>query len=430
MATVHYLYRSKKEKANLTLRLLYAYDKKNYSFFARTEIKMEKEYWEGDYKAEKINDLERLKKRNAERDKLESLEIYVLGELDKIKDQSKLSTEWLKDIIKEYHNPTPETPDEPEQPKAPSELIPFFEFYLSIRENSLSKNRKKKIGVTKRKLERYSKAKKTKLKISDINDNFLNSFLDYGKKEKYSKQTLKGDLSILKTLCRYALQHGIKISPQLDKLQIKAERNASPYLNIDEIKAISDLEITGYLANARDWLVISCYTGQRISDFMRFSSDMVVVDEADYFLEFEQQKTQKKMYIPFLHEALAVYKANGNKFPRAISHQKYNSYIKEVCKLAGINEPMTGNVRVSIAEDENNATKGDFRVIRKEVPKYELITSHIGRRSFATNYYGKLPTSDLILVTGHSGESQLLNYLQKTSTEEAKQVSKRFAKLR
>lgn len=427
MATVNYLYRSKKEKANLTLRLLYAYDKKNYSFFARTEIKMEKEYWEGDYKAEKINDLERLKKRNAERAKLENLEIYVLSELDKIKDQSKLSTDWLKGVIKEYHHPTPKKPD---QPKAPEELIPFFEFYLSIRGNSLSENRKKKIRVTKRKLERYIEAKKTKLKISDINDNFLNSFLDYGKKEKYSKQTLKGDLSILKTLCRYALQHGIEISPQLETLQIKAERNASPYLNFDEIKAISNLELTGYLANARDWLVISCYTGQRISDFMRFNSDMVVVDDGDYYLEFEQQKTGKKMYIPFLKEALAIYKANGNNFPRAISHQKYNVYIKEVCKLAGINEPMTGNVRVSIAEDESNATKNDYRIIRKEVPKHELITSHIGRRSFATNYYGKLPTSDLILVTGHSGESQLLNYLQKTSTEEARQVSKRFAKLR
>ena len=39
--------------------------------------------------------------------------------------------------------------------------------------------------------------------------------------------------------------------------------------------------------------------------------------------------------------------------------------------------------------------------------------THIGRMSFATNFYGKIKTSDIISVTGHSSESQLLTYINK-----------------
>jgi len=56
-------------------------------------------------------------------------------------------------------------------------------------------------------------------------------------------------------------------------------------------------------------------------------------------------------------------------------------------------------------------------------PKWELVTSHICRRSFATNYYGEIPTPLLISVTGHSTETQFLEYIGKTSTEQAIQLA-------
>jgi integrase len=51
---------------------------------------------------------------------------------------------------------------------------------------------------------------------------------------------------------------------------------------------------------------------------------------------------------------------------------------------------------------------------RKEIinaPKYELITSHTMRRSFATNYFGKIETPILMEITGHSRESTFLSYI-------------------
>ena len=58
--------------------------------------------------------------------------------------------------------------------------------------------------------------------------------------------------------------------------------------------------------------------------------------------------------------------------------------------------------------------------------KWELVTSHIGRRSFATNNYGRIPTSLLINVTGHSTETMFLEYIGKTVTEKAIQLAEYF----
>ena len=54
---------------------------------------------------------------------------------------------------------------------------------------------------------------------------------------------------------------------------------------------------------------------------------------------------------------------------------------------------------------------GVSKIVTK--PKYELIGSHIGRRSFATNYYGKIPTALIMSVTGHLTESSFLMYIDR-----------------
>jgi hypothetical protein len=50
----------------------------------------------------------------------------------------------------------------------------------------------------------------------------------------------------------------------------------------------------------------------------------------------------------------------------------------------------------------------------------------VGRRSFASNYYGKIPTTYLIFITGHSSEKMFLNYMGKSNKDLAVEVSKYF----
>lgn len=106
------------------------------------------------------------------------------------------------------------------------------------------------------------------------------------------------------------------------------------------------------------------------------------------------------------------------KFSRAISDQRYNEYIKEVCKLSKLTEKVQGGKQLE--------TENGIRKVTGVYPKWELVTSHIGRRSFATNFYGNIPTTYLIYITGHSSEAMFLNYIGKSNKDLAMEISKYF----
>jgi integrase len=106
-------------------------------------------------------------------------------------------------------------------------------------------------------------------------------------------------------------------------------------------------------------------------------------------------------------------KYNGE-FPKIISEQKLNKYIKIVCKEAGIVEMVNG-------------TKFDSTIkknVNKQYEKWELVSSRIGRRSFSSNNYGgAIPTSFLKYITGHSTEAMLLTYVGKSNKDIAMELA-------
>ncbi len=211
---------------------------------------------------------------------------------------------------------------------------------------------------------------------------------------------------------------------ELDSLKLPKEKIDNIYLSLEEIELIENAEIEQpHLINATQWLIISCFTGQRISDFMRFTKEMIRIEKGKSLIEFEQQKTGKLMTIPIHAKVQQILDKNKGEFPHRISDQRYNDYIKEVCKIAGIDEEIKGKKQLNISQ-ENNIQK--IRRVEGVYPKYELVTSHIGRRSFATNYYGDIPTSYLIYVTGHSSEIMFLNYIGKSNKDMALELTKYF----
>ena len=82
-------------------------------------------------------------------------------------------------------------------------------------------------------------------------------------------------------------------------------------------------------------------------------------------------------------------------------YEVFNKQIKALCRMARIDGLVSG-------------FKNNPKTRRKEIvnaPKYEFVTSHIMRRSFASNYYGKIETPLLMNITGHSKESTFLTYI-------------------
>jgi len=162
------------------------------------------------------------------------------------------------------------------------------------------------------------------------------------------------------------------------------------------------------LNEARDWLVISCFCGQRISDFMRFNKEMIREESNRKFIEFTQIKTGKIMTVPLHQKILEILEKRNGEFPKTFFFINIISSSKLYVKIAKIDDLVKGSRMKKIGT-------GKFKYRKKDgvYEKHELITSHVGRRSFASNYYGKIPTTYLIFITGHSSEKMFLNYMGK-----------------
>ena len=306
-------------------------------------------------------------------------------------------------------------------------LIDYFDYYLEDRKGEIKETSIRKYKVIKNKLIRLQNQFNTVLSIEDINENFKKQFKEFCNLEKYSQNTRQRELVLIKTVCFHARHNGLITSHQLDGIKFKRETVKHPYLSLQELEVIKNKEFEqDYLDNARDWLIISCFTGQRVSDFMNFTMKNLRLQDGKYYLDFKQKKTNKLTTIPVLKQVLEILEKRDNNFPRVISDQKYNDYIKTVCKLCDIDEVIKGKIRVSTAPKDMKPEKHHYRDIITEEPKYKFITSHIGRRSFATNHYGKVPTTYLIGITNHSTETQFLNYIQKSNTDLAKDAHQYF----
>lgn len=413
MASINFLYRSTKDKSNLILRLLFRYNGKDYVFGSKTKLEVEKTYWNKQHK-KKSKDITITNKQTEINIELNKIENHILGAFNSA-DPDKVNKEWISDQVDLYYNPTQK------EKTIPADLINYIDFYIDYRKDEVKKTSLKKFNVIKHKLQKLEKFRKKQILILDINNDFKNEFVSYCKNELYSQNTIQRELAIIKTFCIHARFLGLETHYQLDSLRLDKAKVEKIYLTFEELSRIEEInsdELTSSLDNAKDWLIISCYSGQRISDFMRFTENQIRIEEGKHFLEFTQMKTSKLTTIPIHPKILEILKKRNGKFPYRISDQKYNDYVKEVCKLAGIDEIVKGS-KILETKKGNRKQEGLYK-------KYELVTSHIGRRSFATNFYGKIPTTYLINITNHSSEAMFLNYIGKSNKDLAKETFKYF----
>ena len=417
MATINFLFRSTKEEAPLTLRLLFRHNNTDYVFSSNTKLMVSKEYWTKQHNNKRIKETETLVTRNKVNDELGKIQEFVLNSFNNT-DANIVDKKWLENQIHLYYNP----PAAPEQ--LPTDLINYLDKYLEFKKNDITYNTKKKINVIKQLLMRYVDYSKKPLNLTDIDGNFKMSFVVYCLENLYAPNTIATAFKFIKTICNHAKSNGLNISSQLGNIKVKQTKVDNIYLTFEELDKIEKTEkekFTDSLLNARDWLIISCYTGQRISDFMRFTVKQIRVENGKSLLEFTQVKTGKNMTVPLHQKVLEILKKRDGKFPYVISDQKYNAYIKKVCEIAEINEVVKGSKKSETSEDS-----GIYRKESNDFKKWELVTSHIGRRSFATNFYGKIPTTYLIYVTGHSTEQMFLTYIGKSNKDLALELTNYF----
>jgi integrase len=260
-------------------------------------------------------------------------------------------------------------------------------------------------------------------KVKDVGVDFIEKFELFAFDIKnFAKNYVGRIIKFIKTVVRDARVSGIETHPQLDSIKGYTTKTSFVVLTEEEISKIKvvTLPINHKINDARDWLLISCYTGQRVSDFLRFNSNMIIeVNNATSgktikMINFIQEKTKKEIDFPISTNIAEILDKRGGEFPAKMTSQEYNKLIKEVCKIAGL-------VQIVYGGKEKPETK------RKEwgsFPKYELITSHIGRRTFCSIQYGKIPTPFIMYASGHSTETMLLKYINKTNTQNSLELAK------
>ena len=360
--------------------------------------------------------------------KLSELKAYIKNEYESTKTDDLtiiINNQWLKLKVDLFFNRQDIAIEEKQK-------LFFTNFMDNFIETSKTKRRFSGDPIKPRTIQHYNTTLKKvvnfenylnlKLKISEINLDFHTKFLEYlENNEKLNNNTIGGYIDVIKMICNNAKNKGLKISNDINTNEFYTPKNKTKdiYLKEEEIKTIFDHQLdTDHLDNARDWFIIGLRTGLRISDFLQLTKKNI----EDGFIFKTTVKTDFPVIIPIHEQVKKILEKRNGEFPREISDQKFNDYIKIVAEKAGLTEKVEG-ARIDEIEIVKDGKKQKIhRKKQGKYPKFELISSHICRRSFASNLYGKLDTMTIMKITGHSTEKQFLSYIKITPKEYAEKL--------
>lgn len=293
--------------------------------------------------------------------------------------------------------------------------IDFFTYFLQF--INVGKTTKAKSTITGyqntfRHFKSYEKHIGKPLTFDSFDMNFYDSFLYYLSEIKgLGRNSCGKQIKTLKTMLNDAIERGHKVNEAFKsrKFKVLSEDAETIYLTEEEIDSLINLELyhTPKLERVRDLFVVGCYTGLRFSDFSQIQPENIKTD----YIQIRTQKTSQNIVIP-LHPCVKMimdkYKECPNNLPPSITNQKMNDYLKEIGKLAGFEE------KIIITK-----LKGNNRVERV-YKKYELISTHCARRSFATNLYKQgFPAISIMKITGHKTEKAFMRYIKINEEENA-----------
>ena len=245
-----------------------------------------------------------------------------------------------------------------------------------------------------------------RLKFNNLDESLAEDFLKWMIDEKkYAKSQAGRLMKRLKSLLKEAILKNIPVSinPEIigKDFNYKPEKiinviNEQEFIKISQLKDLSDS-----LDNVRKWILIGLMVGQRVSDLLSLKKHQIrFVESGLVMIDFKQAKGGTVVTVPVKNQI--VVSILEHKFPYPISDQKFNYYMKEVCKRSGIDEVVKGYKM-------NPKTKRKELV---EAPKHQLLASHDMRRSFATYHYDSGISVNLIMkITGHKRESTFYEYI-------------------
>lgn len=257
----------------------------------------------------------------------------------------------------------------------------------------------------------YLRANKLKDSFRLFDSEFINDFDSFLQEEKnLCRNTIVSTHSQLKTMLKYAYEKGYLKDLSYTHWPSKPAPLQHVYLTDDEIKRIMNLVITtkdkienkigpqSKIEESKDLFIISCRTGLRYSDLHHLNNETWNIPEK--MLTTTIAKTMQKINIPLHDEVIYIYNKYKGRLPKVVDKSHFNDHIRLCAKLANINDT------ISIYQWDKS------KLVLKTCPKHELISSHTGRRSFATNLYLHCKSAQYVMaITGHTTEENFRRYI-------------------
>ncbi len=419
MATISYYLSSKIDKtlskSQILLRLVYG---NGMALRAKTRIFISPERWKDDgiYIPSRLQTKEQkelLKSQN----QLNELRSVILDAAITIP-KEQFSRQCLDEVIDKFYFPDKYKLIK-EKPNTLFEYINEFIKTAHLRKDKdtgriLSKNSLQQYLATYKHLQSFATKKKKKdFDFEDVNTKFYEDFVSYLQGLGFTNNSIGKHIKVLKTFINEA-PISLKNKADLSKFKVFTEDIDTVFLDEQELQNLCSCNLTGRLAKVRDWFLLLAWTGCRYSDSEKISN----TDIKDGFITFRQQKTNEKVTIPIHPAVIEVLEKYNYQMPKPLSNQRFNEYIKEVAKVAGIDQMET-----------ITKTVGGI-LTSTQVPKYSLIGSHTGRRSFCTNMYLRgIPTYTIMAISGHRTEKSFLKYLRVSKEEHAKLMKQAWANM-
>lgn len=404
MASIKFEVLSRSETAPIYLRLSV---KRGLTPRSKTGLFINYKDWSKDTKLPKQT---KASNKNITTDLLK-LKVYILEKLNQsVIENETINKQWLEHYIDVFFNRIDEN-------KTQTKVTYWIDYI--IKNASLMENAKGGYGLSKSRVKAYNSLLKRfteyqKNKVINIKDLDKTRFDDFKKwlfdVKMYSPSTAIKFLTDLQKVVRLASEF-TTVAENFYSVKFKKVNTYDDDMNVitlteKEIDKIQKLTLTNdALINARKWLILACFTGQRGDALLeRIKKENFHFYGKDLIIKIKQKKINQSITIPVLPPTKKIYEQG---LPYKISTQKLNRHIKTICRLAGIDDMTMGKKR-------NKETNRNEKKLR---PKYEYISTHTGRRTFATLHYNKMETPIIMRVTGHKKESTFLEYINQNNDD-------------
>lgn len=324
----------------------------------------------------------------------------------------------IKEAFNALHKPVSEEP-KPKKEALPCDFFQVFDDFVEDcgRQNNWTDSTFEKFAAVKNHLTNFREG----LTFEFFDERGLNDYVGYLRDVKEMRNTTIGkQLSFLKWFLRWAFKKGVHQNNAYDsyKPKLKSTQKKIIFLTWDELNRLREFKIPSNkqaLERVRDVFLFQCFTGLRYSDVFNLRRSDIKGDH----IEVTTVKTSDSLIIELNNHSKAIldkYKDvafEDDKVLPVITNQKMNDYLKELAEMARIDEPV-----------RQTYYRGNER-IDEVTPKYALLGTHAGRRTFICNALALgIPPQVVMKWTGHSDYKAMKPYIDIADDIKANAMSK------